>query len=164
MLGKEMNQALLKSKLLVNQNQRKRKLSEFPSPNECDNTEVNNNLNECYIDDKDECEPSNEIREKIKKQEEFLSQIWERALANRIEEDTETLQLRVQKMKKVIEELPPKCKEIIIMNKIQGIKYKDIADQLGISVKTVESQMRTAFTKIREAFKEDNQLLFLLFK
>ncbi|MEC3966360.1 RNA polymerase sigma-70 factor [Flagellimonas halotolerans] len=101
---------------------------------------------------------------KSKKQNELLNQIWERALSDRIEEDTDALQLRIQKMKKVIEELPPKCKEIIIMNKIQGIKYKDIADQLGISVKTVESQMRIAFTKIREAFKENDPLLFLLFK
>ncbi len=101
---------------------------------------------------------------KTKKQNELLNQIWERALANRIEEDSDALQLRVQKMKKVIEELPPKCREIIIMNKIQGIKYKDIADQLGISIKTVESQMRIAFNKIREAFKDDGHLLFLLFK
>ncbi len=99
-----------------------------------------------------------------KKQEKFLSQIWERALVDRIEEDTDALEKRIQKMKQVIDSLPPKCKEIIILNKIQGVKYKEIADQIGISVKTVESQMRIAFTKIREAFKENDPLLFLLFK
>ena len=67
-------------------------------------------------------------------------------------------------MRQVIDSLPPKCREIIMLNKIQGVKYKEIADQMGISVKTVESQMRIAFTKIREAFKEDHALLFLLFK
>ena len=67
-------------------------------------------------------------------------------------------------MRQVIDTLPPKCKEIIQMNKIQGIIYRDIADQMGISIKTVESQMRIAFTKIREAFEEDKPYLFLLFK
>jgi len=100
---------------------------------------------------------------KAKKQEKLISQIWERALVDRIEEDSETLEKRIHKMKQVIDSLPPKCKEIIMLNKIQGVKYKEIAAQMGISVKTVESQMRIAFTKIREAFKEDDPLLFLLF-
>ena len=83
-----------------------------------------------------------------------------------VEDDPSTIKtlFENQKIKQVIDSLPPKCKEIILLNKIQGVKYKDIADQMGISVKTVESQMRIAFTKIREAFKEDHALLFLLFK
>ena len=101
---------------------------------------------------------------KVKKQEKLLSQIWERALVERIQEDSDALEERIQKMRLVIDSLPPKCKEIIMLNKIQGVKYKEIADQMGISVKTVESQMRIAFTKIREAFKEDYLLLFFLFK
>ncbi len=100
---------------------------------------------------------------KEKKQEKLLSQIWERALRDRIQEDVETLERRIQKMKRVVESLPPKCKEIIQMNKVQGIKYREIAEHLGVSVKTVESQMRIAFAKIREAFKDDNLLLFLMF-
>ncbi|MBC8769562.1 RNA polymerase sigma-70 factor [Arenibacter sp. BSSL-BM3] len=101
---------------------------------------------------------------KAKKQEKLLSQIWERALLDRIEEDSDALEKRIQKMKQVIDSLPPKCREIIMLNKTQGVKYKDIAEQMGISIKTVESQMRIAFTKIREAFKEDPAMLFLLFK
>ena len=101
---------------------------------------------------------------KAKKQEKLLGQIWERALVDRIQEDSDVLEERIQKMKQVIDSLPPKCKEIIMLNKIQGVKYKDIAEQMGISVKTVESQMRIAFAKIREAFKEDPALLFILLK
>ena len=67
-------------------------------------------------------------------------------------------------MKNTIEALPPKCKEIIYLNKVQGIKYSEIANQLDISIKTVESQMRIAFKKIRKAFKEDKTILFLLFE
>ena len=90
-----------------------------------------------------------------KKREKLLDQVWERALRDRIEEDTEIMEKRIQKMKQIIEALPPKCKEIIQMNKLQGIKYKEISEQLGVSIKTVESQMRIAFIKIREGFKGD---------
>lgn len=99
-----------------------------------------------------------------KRRQKLINQVWERALRERIEEDTETLQKRTQKIKQVIDSLPPKCKEILLMNKVQGIKYKEIAEQLGISVKTVESQMRIAFTKIRKTFEKDNFNLFLLFR
>ncbi|SDM48634.1 RNA polymerase sigma factor [Kriegella aquimaris] len=101
---------------------------------------------------------------KTKKQEKLLDQIWERALIDRIEEDSEMQEMRIQKMKEIIETLPPKCRKIIQMNKVQGIGYKEIAAQMGISIKTVESQMRIAFTKIREAFKNDSVLLFVLFE
>ena len=99
-----------------------------------------------------------------KKQERVMNVLWERALQDRIQEDSEAQEKRIEKMRQVIDTLPPKCKEIIQMNKIQGIIYRDIADQMGISIKTVESQMRIAFTKIREAFEEDKPYLFLLFK
>ncbi|HLT51762.1 MAG TPA: RNA polymerase sigma-70 factor [Arenibacter sp.] len=97
-----------------------------------------------------------------KKQDKIIDRIWERALIDRIEDDTDAMESRIQKMKQVIDSLPAKCREIIVLNKTQGLKYKEIAEQMGISVKTVESQMRIAFIKIREAFKKDDLLLFLL--
>ena len=93
-----------------------------------------------------------------KKQDKIIGQIWERALIDRIEEDTDALESRIQKMQQVIDSLPVKCKEILVLNKTQGLKYKEIAEQMGISIKTVESQMRIAFIKIREAFKKDDLL------
>ncbi|CAM4240357.1 DNA-directed RNA polymerase specialized sigma subunit, sigma24 family [Zobellia roscoffensis] len=99
-----------------------------------------------------------------KKQEKLMSVIWERALRDRIEEDLDAKERRIQKMRQIIDSLPPKCKEIVQMNKIQGIKYKDIAEHMGISIKTVEAQMRIAFTKIREAYKGDRLFLFVLLR
>ena len=46
--------------------------------------------------------------------------------------------------------LPPMCKAIFNMSKMQGLSYKEIAERLSISVKTVEAQMGIAFRKIRE--------------
>ncbi len=92
---------------------------------------------------------------KEKRNQQFLNELYKRALNSRIEEDEEFLKKRIKKLKSVLNTLPPKCKEIIHLNKVEGTKYKDIADKMGISIKTVESQMRIAFNKIRQAFKDD---------
>ncbi len=97
------------------------------------------------------------------REEKLLNQIKERALIDRINEESEISEKRIEKLKVIIDSLPPKCKEIIVMNKIQGIKYQDIAEEMGVSVKTIESQMRIAFKKIRESFKGDIPILFINF-
>lgn len=61
-----------------------------------------------------------------------------------------------------IESLPEKCREIFVMNKLEGKKQKTIAHELNISINTVESQMAIAYKKLKEALK-DHVLLFLFF-
>ncbi|MFI1773036.1 RNA polymerase sigma factor [Thalassobellus citreus] len=97
---------------------------------------------------------------KKKKQTRLLDVVYEKALRDRVEDDNEALEKRIKKMNLIIDSLPPRCKEIIRMNKIDGIKYRDIASTLGISIKTVEAQMSIAFKKIRKGFEDDNILLF----
>ncbi|GAA3617527.1 RNA polymerase sigma-70 factor [Flavivirga amylovorans] len=60
-------------------------------------------------------------------------------------------------LENIINKLPEKRKEIFILNKINSYKYKEIADMKGISVRTVESQIRKALITIR---KEVTQLKF----
>ena len=69
---------------------------------------------------------------------------------------------RIKKLKVIIDELPPKCREILLLNKRDGLKYKEIALRLNVSEKTVESQMRIAFKKIRAAFKKDKQFFMII--
>ena len=57
---------------------------------------------------------------------------------------------KIKKLRKAIEELPPRCKEIFILSKISGMKYKDIAICLNLSIKTVENQIGIAFKKLKE--------------
>ena len=49
-----------------------------------------------------------------------------------------------------IEALPPKCREIFLMSRDERKTYKEIAEEKGISVKTVEAQMGIALKRIRE--------------
>ena len=50
---------------------------------------------------------------------------------------------------KAIDSLPEKCKMIFKMNKNDKLTYKEIADILNISQKTVETQMSRALKKLR---------------
>lgn len=50
---------------------------------------------------------------------------------------------------RAIELLPPKCKAIFVLSRFEGLKYKEIADHLDISPKTVENQMGIALKKLQ---------------
>lgn len=101
---------------------------------------------------------------KSKRKNDFLEEFRLEFLRNSIDENEELLEKRIEKLKIIIQKLPPKCKRILIMSRQQGLKYKEIADKLNISPRTVEEQVRIAFKKIRKAFEEDNLFLFFMFK
>lgn len=54
--------------------------------------------------------------------------------------------------------LPPKCKDIFLMAKLKGMKYREIAHALGISEKTVDNQMTKA-VKLLRAYAAENPFL-----
>lgn len=54
-----------------------------------------------------------------------------------------------------IGQLPPKCKMIFKLVKEDGLKYREVAEILGISVKTVENQLAIALHKIGTAVSFD---------
>lgn len=55
---------------------------------------------------------------------------------------------------KAIEGLPSECKKIFKLSRFDGLKYAEIARQLGISIKTVETQISRALTRLREDLKD----------
>lgn len=64
---------------------------------------------------------------------------------------------------KAINSLPPRCREIFVMNKIEGKKQKDIAAELNISVHAVETQMGIAYKKLRKTLEGIYPLFLFLF-
>lgn len=65
-------------------------------------------------------------------------------------------------VKAAIAKLPDRCREILIMSKLRKMKYKEIAEKLGISVNTVENQMAIALKKLRYELKDYMPLFMLL--
>ncbi|HRI40259.1 MAG TPA: sigma-70 family RNA polymerase sigma factor, partial [Bacteroidia bacterium] len=53
-----------------------------------------------------------------------------------------------------IEKLPEQCRLIFRLSRFEELKYAEIAEQLGISVKTVENQMGKALRILRNELQE----------
>jgi len=73
----------------------------------------------------------------------------------------------VERIERSIDSLPPKRQEIFRLSREQGMKYKEIAETLNISVKTVEAQMGLALKYLREELKDFSDhlmTLLLIFK
>lgn len=77
--------------------------------------------------------------------EEWLVQV------NSLYFDPEQLMLTEEMMrqvKKAVNELPPRCRLIFKLVKEDGLRYKEVAELLQLSVKTVEAQMAIALRRI----------------
>lgn len=61
-----------------------------------------------------------------------------------------------------IDSLPARCREIFLMSKRDGMSNKDIAEELSISVKTVENQMTKAFATLCGALRQSGGKVFFL--
>lgn len=62
-----------------------------------------------------------------------------------------------------VDQLAPKCREIFLLSKFEDLSNREIAEKLGISVKTVENQMTIALKKLREYLLPFRGKIFLLF-
>lgn len=64
-----------------------------------------------------------------------------------------------RKIEASINALPAKRREIFKLSREKGLSYREIAEQLQISIKTVETQMGLALQQLREDLKEYRHLL-----
>jgi RNA polymerase sigma-70 factor (ECF subfamily) len=68
-----------------------------------------------------------------------------------------------QRVEKVIHELPPQCQRIFLMSRFENRKNQEIADELGLALKTVEAHMARALLQLRRVFLPIALFLFLPF-
>lgn len=54
------------------------------------------------------------------------------------------------KLEKAISDLPEKNRSVFLMNRVEKMTYKEIADRLGLSVKAVEKRMHKALMELRK--------------
>lgn len=65
-----------------------------------------------------------------------------------VHDNMEALELQ-ERIDRTIDQLPPERKKIFKMSRFEELKYKEIAEKLNISVKTVEVQMSKALKFLR---------------
>lgn len=65
------------------------------------------------------------------------------------EEQTERAEMEAR-IWRMIDELPERRREVFLMAKRDGMRYKDIAEQTGLTVKTVENHVLRAMQSLRE--------------
>lgn len=96
----------------------------------------------------------NKVIEWIRKEKLFLeyeqSERIKEELAD-VDQEAEKF-MRLEKLYTFIRQLPPKCQEVFILSKVNGLTYREIAEDLNISVKTVENQIGRALHLLRQKF------------
>lgn len=66
-------------------------------------------------------------------------------------------------IEKSLQKLPPRCEEIFRLSRFQGLKNQEIADQLGLSKRTVELQVSNALKVLRKDLKPFLPVFLLAF-
>jgi RNA polymerase sigma-70 factor, ECF subfamily len=69
------------------------------------------------------------------------------------------LEVRIQQ---AMDKLPEQCRLVFKLSRFEELKYSEIAEQLNISIKTVENHMGKALKIMREQLKEYLPLLIVL--
>lgn len=74
------------------------------------------------------------------------------------DEEAQQRSVREAELWTAIDSLPERCRQIFLMSKRDGMKYREIADELGLSEKTVEHQVSKALKRLKA---RRGELLFL---
>ena len=80
-----------------------------------------------------------------------------------ISEKTVDTSERDARLWKAIDELPDKCREVFLLSKRDGLSQEEIAERMGISIKTVKNQMTKAFSRLRDELSPTHKPFFLPF-
>jgi RNA polymerase sigma-70 factor (ECF subfamily) len=68
-----------------------------------------------------------------------------------------------QQIMGLLKQIPERRREIFCLSRFDGLSYKQIAEKLGISENTVDSQIRNALSFLRKEFRKMAILFFLYF-
>ncbi len=95
----------------------------------------------------------------------FLEQNYFEALDKVIRVyDENSFKIAMEKITKEIQNLPPKCREVFVMSRNEGLTNIEISNYLNISTKTVEAHITKAFSILKQKLRgKIETILFLTF-
>mgnify|MGYP002561622707 CR=1 FL=1 len=70
--------------------------------------------------------------------------------------------VEIEQMKKALASLPQQCRNVFLMSCVDEKTYKQIAEELNISVNTVKTHITKAYRIIRGNFQNVNQILMFI--
>ena len=77
-------------------------------------------------------------------------------------EDTGEYEKRLEQVREKLEELPERQREVLVKCFVQGKKYKEIAQELGITVNSVKTHITRGLNKMRGDLLNDLVLFYFL--
>lgn len=66
------------------------------------------------------------------------------------------------RINQAVESLPEQCRLIIKLNVIEGKKYLEISEELGISINTIRTQVSRGYKKLRDILSNERDTLILV--
>lgn len=69
-----------------------------------------------------------------------------------------------EQLHKALDTLPPQCRQIFELSRFEELKYREIADHLELSIKTVETQMGKALRLMRQHLADFLALILLFMR
>src|SRR5699024_2915306 len=84
-----------------------------------------------------------------KRKDSFLQDYYRTALIRAENLDESYKRRQIGRLQTCLDKLPDRCSEVFKESKFSGKKYQQIADELKISVKTVEGHITKAFKLIK---------------
>lgn len=79
-----------------------------------------------------------------------------------LEEANENNEILLKNLEEALALLPAKCKQVMYLSRFGKLKQQEIADQMGISLKTVKNHLTYGFQKLREHLGKHGQALISL--
>ncbi|WP_342329697.1 RNA polymerase sigma-70 factor [Pedobacter sp. FW305-3-2-15-E-R2A2] len=76
-----------------------------------------------------------------------------------VAENEETL---LKSLEEALVLLPDKCKQVMYLSRFGKLKQQEIADQMGISLKTVKNHLTYGFQKLRSHMEKQGQVIIFL--
>lgn len=68
----------------------------------------------------------------------------------------------IDDVNKAIDKLPEQCRKIFVMSCVMGLKNKEVADELDLSINTVKMHKKIAYKKIRGSVSSEMMSLLIL--